>query len=111
MDLWGELRGEPVLGNVYRTGEFVRDDGRGLRSTEYALLYVDLAVVEVPRSPDSGDYGRRPVRHFVLRRPRFNLKRANERYCRAQPASSSHTRPDVESLTDLWPGWESEFSS
>ena len=63
--LWRELRVEAVLGNVRRTGVFVR--GFGLRLTEDALLNIDLAVEERPRSPDCGGYRRRPVRHRVLR--------------------------------------------
>jgi len=57
--LWGELPVDAVLGHVRRTGVFVR--GFDLRLTEDALLNIDLAVEERPRSPDSGGYPRRPV--------------------------------------------------
>jgi len=64
--LWGELLVEAVLGNVHRTGVFVRRVGCCLGLTEDALLNIDLAVEERPRSPDCGGYPRRPVHHGVL---------------------------------------------
>ena len=77
MILKGELRVEAALENLRKVSDFVRDVGQQLRLTEEALLNIDLAVEERPRSPDSGGYPRRPVRHGVLRCARSNLRRAN----------------------------------